>query len=91
MIGEGPIRISTDEWVIVRNNPRYPKALIRRIDPRLPTEHYRVVTFELDPSKRMLLGRYRTLEAANDSVLYDTPVTNVPAHTGYPIPATNWR
>lgn len=88
MIGDGPIRISVHEWVIIRNNRRSPKALIRRVDPESPTEHYRVVTFELDPAERMLLGRYRTLDAANDSVLYDRPVTNVPAHSGYPIGTT---
>ncbi|GGF11431.1 hypothetical protein GCM10011399_01600 [Subtercola lobariae] len=82
MVGDGPIRIGWHEWVIVRNNPRYPKALIRRIDPGEPTEHFRVVSFDHDPTRRKLLGRYRTLEAANDSVLYDTPVTNVPSHFG---------
>lgn len=86
MIGDGPIRISVDEWVVVRNNPRFPKALIRRIDPGLPTAHYRVVTFELEPSQRLLLGRYRTLEAANDSVLYDTPEESLRATSVH----SNW-
>ena len=57
----------------MRNNPRYPAALIRRTDPGEPTEHYRVVSFDIDPAKRRLLGRYRTLEAANDSVRYEMP------------------
>lgn len=82
MVGDGPIRIGWHEWVIVRNNPRYPAALIRRVDPGQSTEHYRVVTFELDPAKRILLGRYRTLEAANDSVLYNLPPSTVPSHFG---------
>ena len=70
MVGDGPIRISEHEWIIIRSNPRFPAALIRRIDPGGPTEHYRVVSFDLDASKRRLLGRYLSLEAANDSVRY---------------------
>lgn len=78
MIGDGPIRISTDEWIVVRNNPRFPKAVIRRIDPGGAAEHYRVVTFDLDRANRRLVGRYRTLEAANDAVPYDRPERTTP-------------
>ncbi|MEF2976144.1 hypothetical protein [Subtercola sp. YIM 133946] len=70
MVGDGPIRIGWHEWVVMRNDPRYPAALIRRIDPGEPTEHYRVVSFHHDPARRELLGRFRSLEAANDSVRY---------------------
>ncbi|TIH28602.1 hypothetical protein D4765_18405 [Subtercola vilae] len=79
MVGDGPIRISALEWVVIRNNPRYPKALIRRVDPDKPTEHYRVVTFDIDPSRRELLGRYGSLSAANDSVHYELPTDHQPA------------
>ncbi|GAA0989960.1 hypothetical protein [Subtercola frigoramans] len=75
MVGDGPIRINEHEWVIIRNNPRFPTALIRHIDAGGPNEHYRVVTFDLNPGLRELLGRYRTLQAANDSVLFDVPQT----------------
>jgi hypothetical protein len=78
MIGDGPIRISAVEWVVVRNNPRFPKAVIRRIDPGGSAEHYRVVTFELEPARRRLVGRYRTLEAANDAVPFDRPERTTP-------------
>ncbi len=84
MIGDGPVRISAHEWVIIRNNPRFPKAIIRRIDPGGPHEHYRVVTFELESKDRKLIGRYRTLEAANDAVLFDNPRPDLPEHPGYP-------
>lgn len=69
----GPIRIGLHEWIIVRDNPCFPKALIRRIDPGGQYEHYRVVTFDLDPVCRLLVGRFRSLEAANGSVFYDPP------------------
>lgn len=76
MIGTGPIRISTDEWVVIRNNPNVPAAVIRLIDRGLSTEHYRVVTFDLVPALRKLVGRYRTLEAANDAVRFPVPRQN---------------
>ena len=79
MVGDGPIMISVHEWVVMRNNPRYPAALIRRIDPGEVTEHFRVVSFDIDPTKRRLIGRYCTLDAANDSVLYVLPTEYQPA------------
>ncbi|WP_368497160.1 hypothetical protein [Herbiconiux sp. A18JL235] len=78
MLGDGPIRIGRDEWVLIRDNPRYPAALVRRLHPGTPLEHYRVVTFDIDPAKRLLVGRFRTLEAADRAVRYPLPTAHVP-------------
>ncbi|MCU1437994.1 MAG: hypothetical protein JWP66_1081 [Naasia sp.] len=72
-IGDGPVRIGRDEWVLVRENPRVPAAIVRLIDRGGPREHYRVVSFDVDPSRRRLLGRYTSLEAADRSVRYPPP------------------
>lgn len=45
MIGSGPSVSAQDEWVVIRNNPNVPAAIIRLTDRGLSTEHYRVVTF----------------------------------------------
>lgn len=79
MLGNGPIRISQDEWVIIRNNPRFPAAVIRRLHPGTELEHYRVVTFDLDPEKRRLLGRFTTLESADRAVRFTVSPDAVPA------------
>lgn len=84
MLGAGPIRIGRDEWVLIRNNPRLPAALIRRLHAGTELEHYRVVTFDIDPEKRQLIGRYRTLDAADAAVLYTLPPAATPPHSGYP-------
>ncbi|BDZ47422.1 hypothetical protein [Naasia aerilata] len=71
--GAGPIRIGRDEWVLMRDDPRIPAALVRLIDRGGPYEHYRVVSFDIDPARRRLLGRYTSLLAADRSVLYSLP------------------
>lgn len=71
--GAGPIRIGRDEWVLMRDDPRIPAALVRLLDRGGPNEHYRVVSFDVDPARRRLLGRYTTLLAADRSVLYALP------------------
>lgn len=82
MIGDGPIRISVDEWVVVRNNPRFPKALVKKFSTD-KGDYYRVVTFTLIPEDRVLIGRYPTLEVANDAVPYDLPdISHTPAARG---------
>ncbi len=77
MIGTGPIRISRDEWALIRNDPSTPAALVRRMHPGTELEHYRVVTFDIDPAQRSLIGRFRTLEAADRSVRYTVPAQSI--------------
>lgn len=70
MIGAGPIRISQDEWIVMRDSPRFPAALISRQHTQEGHEYFRVVTFALKSEERKLIGRRWTLEEANDLVLY---------------------
>lgn len=84
MLGNGPVRIGQDEWVLIRENPRFPAAVVRRLHAGTELEHYRVVSFDLDPARRMLIGRYRSLDAADAAVLFPRPNPNVHEHEGYP-------
>jgi hypothetical protein len=72
-LGTGPIRIGRDEWILMRDDERIPAAIVRLLDRGGRYEHYRVVSFDLDPAKRRLLGRYTSLEAADRSVRYRPP------------------
>lgn len=70
----------------MRNDPVLPKAIIKRvyvIDKRTNrrVEKYRAVTWDLDPSKRMLIGYFTDVGQANDAVRYDIP-KNVARVTG---------
>jgi hypothetical protein len=71
--GTGPIRIGRDEWVLIRDDDRVPAAVVRLLDRGGPHEHYRVVSFDLDPARRRLIGRYTSLEAADRAVAYSLP------------------
>lgn len=73
-----PIRISRVEWVCVRNDPAFPKAMIRLVVLTPPNggdqvQKYRVVSFALDSADRKLLGYFDDLGQANASVLFDVP------------------
>lgn len=86
MIGDGPIRISVDEWIVMRKNPRFPAALIKRFRWHDGRDYYRCVTFALASEDRRLIGRFWTLEAANDAVRYEPPRPQRGLHA----PVDNW-
>ncbi|WP_368499466.1 hypothetical protein [Herbiconiux sp. A18JL235] len=77
MIGTGRIRIGEHESTLVRNDPCAPAALVRRMHPGTEVEHYRVVTFDIDPAERRLIGRFRTREAADRAVGYTVPAGRI--------------
>jgi hypothetical protein len=86
-----PIRYDVDTWLVMRNDPVFPKAIIRRIqgvDPhtKRKVEKFRVVTWYLESSKRQLVGSgyFDTLQEADAVVLYDTPKDVAPEARSYP-------
>jgi hypothetical protein len=68
-----PIRYDVDTWLVMRTDPVLPKAAIQRLRDRGGVEKYLLVKWDLDPTKRALMGVYESLEKANDMVLYDNP------------------
>jgi hypothetical protein len=79
-----PIRYDLDTWLCMRTDPVMPKAVIQRLRDRGGVEKYLLIRWDLDPSKRALMGVYESLEKANDMVLYD----NAP---GEPVGPPNGR
>ena len=69
-----PIQISDCEWIIMRHERTRPKAIVRRFEA---SEHhagyFRVVTWAPLSKDRQLIGRYPSLELANEAVLVDSP------------------
>jgi hypothetical protein len=64
-----PTQISDCEWVIVRNYPDIPAALVRRFDATPDhSTYFRVVTWRPTSSGRVLVGRYETLKDADRAV-----------------------
>ena len=68
-----PIRFDHDTWLIMRNDPVLPAAVIQRLrDPR-GQEFFVVVSWDLNPDGRRMIGRYGSLEDADSAVRYVVP------------------
>jgi hypothetical protein len=68
-----PIRFDHDTWLIMRNDPVLPAAIIQRLRDPGGHEFFVVVTWDLDPDGRRMIGRYGTLEDADSAVRYTLP------------------
>ncbi|PWB97053.1 hypothetical protein [Homoserinimonas hongtaonis] len=72
-----PIRYDIDTWLVMRNDPVMPKAVIRRDrtfrDGKM-SELFRVFRWDLDPQKRVQVSGHLTLEEANAAVPYNVEI-----------------
>jgi hypothetical protein len=68
-----PIRFDHDTWLIMRNSPVLPAAVIQRLRDPNGREFFIVVSWDLDPDGRRMIGRYATLEDADSAVRYIVP------------------
>lgn len=57
----------------MRTDPVLPKALIQRVHDVSGTDVYLLFKWDLDPAKRVMVGRYPSLEKADELVLFDNP------------------
>ncbi len=73
-----PIRISDDEWIIMRDSTLEPAGVVRTVTlgPR-HERFYRVVTWAPSSEGRTLVGYYTTLAEADRSILF-TPSARTP-------------
>ena len=81
-----PIRYDVDTWLVMRNDPTIPKAVIQRVHGRGNAgDRYMVFSWDpVDTTKRRMMGVKETLEEADAFVKYD-----VPQQTGSPSTAPN--
>lgn len=84
-----PIRVGEAEWIIMRDSKRDPAGVIRsmRLGPRREL-FYRVVTWAPTSDGRKLIGYYRSLQEADQSILF-TPA--VPPRRGPAWPAPDGK
>jgi hypothetical protein len=82
MIEPRPIRFDADTWLVMRNDPILPKAVIQRVHHR-EGDRYMVFRWDLDPAKRELMSVADSLEKANDLVRFDPPAPD-DVHAGPP-------
>lgn len=70
-----PMRISASEWIVIRDSPRLPAAVIRRLEFE-NRSIWRVVTWAPTSEGRQLVGYFPTLEEADRSVRFTPPDRN---------------
>jgi hypothetical protein len=63
------VQISEVEWVIIRDDPRHPAALVRQI-PEKQDANYRVVRWAPRSEDRRLFDYFRNLELADMAVTF---------------------
>ena len=63
------IQISSNEWIIIRDQPGRPAALVRYLENK-PDTPYRVVRWAPDPTDRRLFEYFRSLEMADMAVTF---------------------
>lgn len=68
-----PLRVDQDLWLVMRSDPVIPKAGIQRLRDKDGVERYLLIKWDVDPTKRVLMGVHDSLEKANEMVLYDVP------------------
>jgi len=65
-----PIRYDHDTWLVMRNDPVLPAAIIQRLRDPAAREFFILVGWDLDPVGRRMIGRYASLAEADDAVRY---------------------
>jgi hypothetical protein len=75
-----PIRYDHDTWLVMRDDPVLPAALIVRLRGPARQEFFIAIGWDLDSEQRRMIGRYPTLQEADAAVLYEniTPVVGAP-------------
>ena len=68
-----PIRYDVNTWIVLRHDPVLPAAIITGRKTAEGIEFFRAVTWDLDPEKRLLIGRSATLGGADNLVRYNNP------------------
>lgn len=69
------ITVDADTWLIMREFPQHPKAIVHRITDTSGEERFMVLTWLPDPAQRRMVGIYRTLSEADSAVPWPSPST----------------
>lgn len=73
------IRISTTTWIVMRESPYEPRAIIHRVIER-QVPKFLLMRWDADEQYRSLIGTFNTLKSAEAAVPWDTHVA--PIHMG---------
>lgn len=69
------ITVDQDTWLIMREFPQHPKAVIHRVVDTAGEERFLVLTWLPDPAKRRMVGIFPSLSEADRAVPWPSPAT----------------
>lgn len=67
-----PIQIDTDTWIIMREHPTQPKAVVSRVIDTAGEARFLLMVWHAVPAKRRMHGIYGSLEEAERAVPWDS-------------------
>lgn len=62
------ITVDHDTWLIMREFPQHPKAVVSRVTDTAGEERFLVLTWMPDPAERRMVGIFRSLSEADAAV-----------------------
>lgn len=82
MVGE-LIQYETHKWLVMREAPMNPKAVIERVTDSHGVARFLVFAWDYEPTKRRMMGLYPTIQEAVRSVPWPTAAERIDSN-GYP-------
>lgn len=83
------IQYETHKWLVMRDAPMNPKAVIERVTDSHGDARYLVFAWDYEPTKRRMMGLYPNIQEAVMSVPWPKRSEEID-HNGYP-PGTTQR
>lgn len=83
------IQFETHKWLVMRDAPMNPKAVIERVTDSHGDARFLVFAWDYEPTKRRMMGLYPTIQEAVMSVPWPKRSEEID-HNGYP-PGTTQR
>lgn len=85
-----PIQIDRDTWIIMREHPANPKAIVHRVTDTRGDARFLLLVWNIDPAKRRMHGIFPSLKDADLEVKWDNTAAvrraaeSVGSFQGYP-------
>lgn len=62
------IIVDANTWLILREFPQHPKAIVQCVTDTTGEDRYLLLTWDAEPSKRRMVGIFKTLTEAEQAV-----------------------
>lgn len=72
------IQVDTETWIVMREYPQQPKAIIHRITDTGGEARYMLMTWHAERSRRRMVGIHPELQVAIDAVPWPSTKANTP-------------